>query len=636
MEVDNAGTEGVPNVVFNYQYDAVDNLVSVTDTIDGVVSGVETFTYDELNRVTTITQSGNGVAEKRVDMAYDPASQMTSLTRYSDLAGTQLVADSSYEYDDFGRLINLTDSQGNVTLAAYNWVYDEANRITSFISPDGTANYDYDDLDQIVGADYDYQENESYSYDDNGNRTNSGYVTGVNNQLLSDGTYNYEYDGEGNRVKRTEIATGEVTEYEWDYRNRLIGVVVTDSSGNVIKEVEYTYDVFNRRIAKSVDADGDGIGEAIVERFVHDEDHIALTFDGDGNVSERLLHGAEIDQILAQENVGGEVNWALADHQGSIRFVLDSVGNIVNQITYDAFGNVTLESDSSVEFRFGYTGRELDEETGLDYYGSRYRDGAVGRFIGEDPIGFSAGDVNLSRYVFNSPLNYTDSNGNIAIPLIPVAAAAVTLVGIWYYNNQLQRQLDRLIDSPYVPPTAENTDEEPKAPPPNPSPKPVPVPIPEPSNPDPNKEECDDECLFDIDEEHIFYPVVYSNRLSGFHHAASDGSTAIEGIHFEWTTTTPSNADDFPFSAEYTIPQNRTLTKTSSFFPRDLLSSSVLEIISDAYVKTCVPNGWWTGVGIDSFTSVTFPVEGYAKPNGKINIIKTAYPGGLPNDRDIF
>ena len=30
-----------------------------------------------------------------------------------------------------------------------------------------------------------------------------------------------------------------------------------------------------------------------------------------------------------------------------IPIVLDSVGNIVNQITYDAFGNVTLESDSS-------------------------------------------------------------------------------------------------------------------------------------------------------------------------------------------------------------------------------------------------------------------------------------------------
>jgi RHS repeat-associated protein len=40
-------------------------------------------------------------------------------------------------------------------------------------------------------------------------------------------------------------------------------------------------------------------------------------------------------------------------------------------------------------------GRELDRETGLYYYRARYYDPKVGRFISEDPIGFSAGDTNL-------------------------------------------------------------------------------------------------------------------------------------------------------------------------------------------------------------------------------------------------
>ena len=64
-----------------------------------------------------------------------------------------------------------------------------------------------------------------------------------------------------------------------------------------------------------------------------------------------------------------------------------------------------------MEFRFGYTGREQDAETGLDYYRARYYDSAVGRFISEDPIGFGAGDANLYRYVGNSPTNYTDPSG---------------------------------------------------------------------------------------------------------------------------------------------------------------------------------------------------------------------------------
>ena len=61
----------------------------------------------------------------------------------------------------------------------------------------------------------------------------NAYVVGVNNQLLSDGTFWYEYDAEGNRTLRYvwtdtdtdgQIDPGErsqITEYEWDHRNRL-------------------------------------------------------------------------------------------------------------------------------------------------------------------------------------------------------------------------------------------------------------------------------------------------------------------------------------------------------------------------------------------------------------------------------
>ena len=114
--------------------------------------------------VGTFNQSGNGVADKRVDISYDKASQMTQMSRYSDLAGTDLVAESNYTYDKFGRLTDLNHESSTDVLASYNWVYDETNRLTQYNSPDGTANYTYDDLDQITEADYDYQEDESYSY----------------------------------------------------------------------------------------------------------------------------------------------------------------------------------------------------------------------------------------------------------------------------------------------------------------------------------------------------------------------------------------------------------------------------------------------------------------------------------------
>jgi hypothetical protein len=117
--------------------------------------------------------------------------------------------------------------------------------------------------------------------------------------------------------------------------------------------VEYAYDVYDRRIAKVVDLDGDGAAPAEVERFVYDGEHIALVFDENGNQSDRYLYGAGTDQILADEKRSGEVQWALTDNQGSVRDVIDSDGDLVNHITYDSYGNITAQTNPAAYFRFG-------------------------------------------------------------------------------------------------------------------------------------------------------------------------------------------------------------------------------------------------------------------------------------------
>jgi RHS repeat-associated protein len=96
--------------------------------------------------------------------------------------------------------------------------------------------------------------------------------------------------------------------------------------------------------------------------------------------------------VLADER-GGTVVWALSDNQGTVRDIVDGNGTILNHIVYDSFGKVKSQSDATVEFRYGYTGREADAETGLDYYRAQYYDAGVGRFISQDPIGFSARSV---------------------------------------------------------------------------------------------------------------------------------------------------------------------------------------------------------------------------------------------------
>jgi RHS repeat-associated protein len=105
--------------------------------------------------------------------------------------------------------------------------------------------------------------------------------------------------------------------------------------------------------------------------------------------------------------------------------VVDNSGTVQNHIVYDSFGNITSQSNSSVIFRNSYTGQEFDSESGLFSYGGRYYDPYNGKFIQEDKIGFAAGDTNLSRYVFNSPVIYNDPSGNIAQAVVIPAAVIV-------------------------------------------------------------------------------------------------------------------------------------------------------------------------------------------------------------------
>ena len=98
--------------------------------------------------------------------------------------------------------------------------------------------------------------------------------------------------------------------------------------------------------------------------MIYDGDHIALTFDGSGTQTYRYFHGPYIDQILADESAPSSVLWALADHQGTVRGLVDLTETIQNHITYDSFGQITGETNPAIDTRFGYSGREFDAKTG--------------------------------------------------------------------------------------------------------------------------------------------------------------------------------------------------------------------------------------------------------------------------------
>jgi RHS repeat-associated protein len=418
-------------------YNADSRRTQLTGLIAGTNDFRNTYTYDNLQRLTSLNQQqvtgGHTIAAKRANFVYDARSQVTKLTRYADASGTEFVANSFLSYDDIGRLKQLTHTMdatapasgwGTNPLAGYQYTYDAASRIASINSfADGLTNYTLDNTNQLTAADHTGQTDESYSYDANGNRTMAGYSTGSNNQLSSDGTYNYTYDDEGNRLTKTKIATGEKEEYTWDHRNRLVKITFKNSGGTVTKTVDHSYDVFNQWIRRSVDADGPGPGAATDTFFSHENGQVNLQFDGSAasNLSHRYLWGRAVDQLLADEAVTslsapGSVQYPLGDHLGTLRDLashnsITHVTSIDNHRRYDDYGNLVSESNAAIDQLFGYTGRAFDESTVLQNNLNRWYDSKTGRWTSEDPIGFAGRDTNLSRYVSNSPTMYNDPSG---------------------------------------------------------------------------------------------------------------------------------------------------------------------------------------------------------------------------------
>ena len=190
------------------------------------------------------------------------------------------------------------------------------------------------------------------------------------------------YD-EGNRIAKT--AKNSQTEYFWDHRNRLVKVV---DNG---KSVEYDYDYQNRLVRRND------------ELFVHDGWQIACTLQN-GKIEHRYLWGAAQDELLAMDDC-----WALRDHLNTVRKIVDAKGCVVASLEYNAFGALVNATGEMPLFR--YTGKLFDEATGLQWNINRWYDSAVGRWISEDPIKFEGSGTNLYRYVSNSPLNATDSEG---------------------------------------------------------------------------------------------------------------------------------------------------------------------------------------------------------------------------------
>ena len=109
---------------------------------------------------------------------------------------------------------------------------------------------------------------------------------------------------------------------------------------------------------------------------------------------------------------GSELSYIQQDHLGSTAAVSDEYGDAVATINYFSFGE-TRSTTGTLAMDKLFTGQRLDS-TGLYYYGARYYDPQIGRFISPDIyVKEYASPQSLNRYtyVLNNPFKYTDPTG---------------------------------------------------------------------------------------------------------------------------------------------------------------------------------------------------------------------------------
>jgi RHS repeat-associated protein len=317
--------------------------------------------------------------------------------------GNNLTA--TFTYDSRDRLSTLDIKDGAVFCLDLDYTYDNTSNITqltngwrdtSFDWHTDTELYSYDGLDRLTSASC-TSWSHTYSYDKVGNRTAKDSVTYTINTVnevttLSDGT-TFSYDDNGNRTQKTKGL--DTWMYTYDHANRL-----TKVEKNSTTEGEYVYDGDGKRIQATENVTTVYIYSGL--KTVYEENttgSACYIYGPTGTIAKRTT----IDQET-------QTYYYHTDHLGSTRLVTDDSKTIVTAVTYEPFGEVYSEEGFK---DYLFTGKEMDS-TGLYYFGARYYDPEIGRFLTRDPrkgVIQNPQSLNQYTYCFNNPLKYIDPLG---------------------------------------------------------------------------------------------------------------------------------------------------------------------------------------------------------------------------------
>ncbi|WP_253687454.1 MULTISPECIES: RHS repeat-associated core domain-containing protein [unclassified Treponema] len=428
------------NLVFqkiNYNFDAVGNVEGYINTSSKYETS-QSYSYDALYQLIkaegTHKQYGGinpnpdnphpsnplHTNKYRQTFAFDIIGNMTNKSSTTNLPGgsigttddTKLNYESDYEYDSkyAHRLIRAGtryyryDANGNITAEKDGKFSDKE---------DLTFTYSYFAEHDVYGVDY-----------------------GFDLEPPEDDPANLESGG----TTSTTPTGGYRRDYTWNERNLLV------KSDDKLNTVIYRYGDDGQRALKFTQQSNN---ETLyfnnfysVHQVAHEPNHehglrvSKHIFVGNSRLVTAMTHADNHGDTTEQTE---KRYYYHADHLQSAQFITDWNGMQYEHIEYTPYGELWIEETApgidKLPFRF--TGKELDEETGLYYYGARYLDPKYSRWLSGDPalndyipkapiddeakkhnenlpgMGgvFNVVNLHLYHYAGNNPVKYTDPDG---------------------------------------------------------------------------------------------------------------------------------------------------------------------------------------------------------------------------------